>query len=76
LRHLYLSSAKLVRSKQILTEASSVENQQNHCDGFRSPPLSIASNSETVTNLNPFARRASKTCGIAAIVGGGYHVTK
>jgi hypothetical protein len=28
----------------------------------------MASNSETVTNLNPFARRASKTCGIAAIV--------
>ena len=26
--------------------------------------------SETVTNLNPFARRVSKTCGIAAIVGG------
>ena len=36
----------------------------------RSPPLSMASNSETVTNLNPLARRASKTCGIAAIVGG------
>ena len=39
-------------------------------DGFGGNGVSIAINSDTVTNLNPFASSCSRTHGIASIVPG------